>query len=425
MLERLAQLLQKASAATSLRRWAVGLVIFHLCLFGFFAVSGRVQDTVLVPDSEEYLRLAFYPLTDSIYSLDGVQSSGKREPGYPGYIMAFAAVGLIEPHVFTVGNLWPVAVVQILIYGLVCYLVARCTASRFGSLTGWFTLMLIQASPLCIYQYSIASECMTMILLGLLWMEFVQHWQKGPTWGQILRSACWLGLLSITKSVNVLFIPVLSLMAWIRLPVRFPKVVVFFILSLLPAMTWTARNKAVFGLPIMGSIDGFSSLYRGNVLPYHQISSPDHPAMPEVAKTAIAACKSDAEKYLWYKQAALSRLKENPVQYLKQCVHRTAAMFIDLYREDAISWWLYPLYLIIGNDQLFLTLLLIASLIPLWRRGDFWIESSVLFFLFSTAIYAAVYGQERYLHPAFFLLAPVHAWCLVLLLKRSRYFGWA
>lgn len=184
MLERLAQLLQKASAATSLRRWAVGLVIFHLCLFGFFAVSGRVQDTVLVPDSEEYLRLAFYPLTDSIYSLDGVQSSGKREPGYPGYIMAFAAVGLIEPHVFTVGNLWPVAVIQILIYGLVCYLVARCTASRFGSLTGWFTLMLIQASPLCIYQHSIASECMTMILLGLLWMEFVQHWQKVPPGGK-------------------------------------------------------------------------------------------------------------------------------------------------------------------------------------------------------------------------------------------------
>ena len=54
-------------------------------------------------------------------------------------------------------------------------------------------------------------------------------------------------------------------------------------------MAWTARNKAVFGLPIMGSIDGFSSLYRGNVLPFYQISSPDHPAMPEVATTAIAA----------------------------------------------------------------------------------------------------------------------------------------
>jgi hypothetical protein len=425
MLERLAHLLQKASAESALRRWAVALVVFHLSVFVALTVVDHGEDWILVQDTEEYLRLAFYPLTDGIYSLDGVQSSGKREPGYSSYIMAFAAAGLVKPHVFTVANLWPVAVVQILIYGLVCYLVARCTASRFGRLTGWLTLMLIQASPLAVYQHAIASECMTMILLGLLWMEFVQHWQKGPSWGQILRSACWLGLLSITKSVNVLFIPVLSLLAWIRLPVRFPKVVVFFILSLLPAMAWTARNKEVFGLPIMGSIDGFSSLYRGNILPYYQISSPDHPAMPEVAKTAIAACKNDAEKYLWYKQAALTWLKENPVQYLKQCVHRAAAMFIDLYRDDAISWWLYPLYLIIGNDQLFLTLLLIASLIPLWRRGDFWIESSVLFFLFSTAIYAAVYGQERYLHPAFFLLAPVHAWCLVLLLKRSRHFGWA
>jgi hypothetical protein len=135
--------------------------------------------------------------------------------------------------------------------------------------------------------------------------------------------------------------------------------------------------------------------------------------MPDEAKVAIAACKNDAEKYLWYKKAALDWLKANPFQYVKQCLHRTAAMFIDLYREDDIPWWRYPFALLVGNDQLFLTLVFLLCLVPLWRKQDIWVELSVLFFLFSTGIYGAVYGQERYLHPAFFLLAPVHAWCLL------------
>lgn len=135
--------------------------------------------------------------------------------------------------------------------------------------------------------------------------------------------------------------------------------------------------------------------------------------MPEEARRVLAACKDDGEKYLWYKAAALEWLKANPVQYVKQCVHRTAAMFIDLYRADDIPWWKYPFRLLIGNDQLFLTILLVVSVVPLWNLRDFWVESSVVFFAFNTAMYGAVYGEERYLYPSLFLLAPVYAWCLV------------
>ena len=105
-----------------------------------------------------------------------------------------------------------------------------------------------------------------MVLLGLMLVEISRGWRGGPTWAAVLRLALWTSLLAITRSVNVLFIPVLCLLLWIRLPVRWPKVALYFVLALTPAMMWTMRNKQVFGLPIMGSIDGFSSLYRGNVL---------------------------------------------------------------------------------------------------------------------------------------------------------------
>lgn len=394
-----------------LARWSLGLMIGHLMVSAVLTFSGNAQALVLIQDSLEYLKLASFPLSDGIYSLDGLQSSGKREPGYSGFIMMFMAAGIVKPHAMSAIQLWPIIAAQIVLYGWVCGRMVKQAAAIFGTMSAWGGLLIMQASPICIYQHTLASECLTTILLGLLLLEMVTHWKTGPSWPVIFRSALWLGLLGITKSVNVLFMPVLSLLLWIRLPVRFPKVAVFLMLSLLPALAWTARNKAVFGLPIMGSIDGFSSLYRANILPYYQISSPDHPDMPEVAQKAIAACRNDGEKYLWYKKAALDWLKENPLQYIKQCVHRTAAMFIDLYREAGIPWWQYPVYLLIGNDQLFLTLILLVCLIPLWRQQDIWAEIAVLYFFFSVGIYGAVYGQERYLHPAFFLLAPVHAWC--------------
>lgn len=413
MIEGLRRLFGKLVTESSLGRWAAVLTAAHLLSSAVLSYTGRADHLVLMADSKEFLELAGYPLTHGLYSLDGVTSSGKREPGYSGFVMAFMASGIVKPHDFSVTNLWPIAAAQILLYGWICGRIARKLAPVFGVAGCWLGLMIMQATQLAIYQHQLGNECVTMILLGLLALEIACRWRSGPSWGVILRSALWLSLLSITKSVNVLFVPVLSLLLWVRLPVRWPKVVVFFILSLLPAMAWTARNKAVFGLPIMGSIDGFSSLYRANILPYFQISSPEHPAMPEEARRALAACKDDGEKYLWYKQAALGWLKEHPVQYVKQCVHRTAAMFIDLYREDHIVWWKYPFYLFVGNDQLFLTLILMACIVPCWRRQEIWIELSVLFFLFSVGIYGAVYGQERYLHPAFFLLAPVHGWCIV------------
>lgn len=413
MIARVHRFLENQGRLPCLTRWAIALFAGHLIFFITLLLLGKADGWVIIQDSLEYLKLAAYPLTDGIYSLDGVQSSGKREPGYSGFIMAFIASGIVKPHVFTAANLWPVVVVQTALYGWICGMIVRHLATIFGGASAWVGLLIMQASPIAIYQYSMGNECLSTVLLGMVALEVSTHWRKGPTWGVVLRTALWLGLLGITKSVNVLFIPALSLLLWLRLPVKLPKMIVFFVIALLPALGWTARNKAVFGLPIMGSIDGFSSLYRANILPYYQISSPDHPAMPDEAKIAIAACKNDAEKYLWYKKAALDWLKANPFQYVKQCLHRTAAMFIDLYREDDIPWWRYPFALLVGNDQLFLTLVLLLCLVPLWRKQDIWVELSVLFFLFSTGIYGAVYGQERYLHPAFFLLAPVHAWCLL------------
>ncbi len=409
--------LQSLSQQPHLGRWALAFFLLHSLIFVGILISGHGLEIIVSQDSEEYLRMAAYPLTHGIYSLDGIHSSGKREPGYSAFISLFMVLKMVKPHVITVANLWPIIVGQLLLYAYTSWAVARAATKLFGGLAGFITLLLIQASPICVWQHTLRNECLTTCLLGLLWCEMAVHWKAGAPWPSIVRGSLWMGIVCITRSVNFLFIPVLAVLAWWRLPMRLHKVVAFIFLALLPSMVWTYRNYQVFKLPIAGSIDGFSSLYRSNILPYQQISSPDSPEMPEYAQKALAGL-DDAAKYQWFKKEALDWLKANPAQYAKQCVWRAAGMLIDLYRADDIPWYAYPFYLVIGNDQLFILLLLLVTFPLLLRRQDFWIESSLLFFLFSLGIYSAVYGVERYLHPALFLLAPVCGFALSSLAER-------
>jgi hypothetical protein len=399
-----------------LSHWAGALTLIHLLVFGFMAFSGRFDQQLIIQDSGEYFKLASYPLSHGFYTLDGVIPSAKREPGYSGFIMAFMGAGLVKTHILTVANVWPILAAQILLYGSICGALAKRMSPFLGHGAAYISLLLMQLGQLCPYQYALGNECITLILLGLVLLEIPLRFTDSLRWPQVLRLSLWLGLLAITKSVNVFFVPVLALLLWFRLKVNGSKLIVLVLLALAPAVSWTARNQSVFGMPIMGSMDGVSSLYRGNILPYQQISSPEQPEMPEEAKQALSLCKNDGERYQWYKTASLEWLKSHPLQYLKQCVHRTAGMLIELYRSEQIPLWRYPLDLILGNDQLLLTLILFISLFSVWRLRCLWAEVSIVFFLFSIAMYSAVYGQERYLHPAFFLLAPIHGWCLATLL---------
>lgn len=393
-------------------------VLAHAAVFAWLLTAGTADDAVVMGDTEEYVELASHVATDGMFSLDGRNPSARFEPGYVGVLALLIRARLAKPHVVEAANLWPVVAVQMLLYGLACYAVARSAARLYGDVAGLVCLALLQAGPMCIYQYSIRNECLTMSLLGFLWSSMAFARERAPT---ARRVACWgvlLGIVCVTRSVNVLFAPLLALYLWRRAPMRPPMAILLVTVALSFPAAWTARNYRAFKLPIVGSIDGFSSLYRGNILPFKELPYPTDPDMPADAQQALARFTQDGERYLWYKDAALSWIEAHPGQYLKQCVWRAAVMLVRLYRSAQVPWYERAQLLITGNVELALFVLVIVGAPLLWRRQDLWIETSIAFSLFTLAIYAAIWSDKRYFHPAMFLLAPVYACCLVHMFRR-------
>jgi hypothetical protein len=206
----------------------------------------------------------------------------------------------------------------------------------------------------------------------------------------------------------VLATPPFIIFMWWRGRVSAPRCVAFAAIVLAMPLAWTARNYHTFKLPIMGSIDGVSSLYRGNVLPFTQIPSPDKPEMPEEAKRALQGMTSDVERYQWYKEHAIQVIREHPVRYALQCLNRIVRMVTNYDVANLPAW---RALLLFKNTQ-FLCMLMLGLCLPAIlreNRRDFFVEGSLFMFVANLLLYGLVYGEIRYIMPWVFVMAPLYA----------------
>ncbi len=383
---------------------AVVLCALHTLFFAGGMFSGKGDDLFLYNDTIQYVQLASHAVTDGTFSLNGEVPSVRREPGYSTYLMAFMKLGLIKPHVISASNLWPALLLQILLYGFASFLVAKGATRMFTPFIGLLTLLFLNLYwPIFYYQYTAVSEGLAYAFLAITW-SLMAGWKMSPSFRAVAGTALVLGLACVVKSALIPFILVLSGFIWLRKKLTFPKAVVFGLVAMLFPLLWTVRNYQVTGLPILGSIDGVSSLYRGNVLPFTQIPSPEDPQMPAEAVAELSEMTQDGEKYKWYKENALEIMKAEPLRYSLQVMNRAVLMVTDFDLSEKPP--LYRYVMLIKNDW-FLTMLIFALAIPaLLRFRNFWIESALLLCLYSIGIYSVIYGLPRYLVPALFVMAP-------------------
>lgn len=387
---------------------AVVAACIHLTVLGVSLRTGAADAMMISPDSHQYVRLAGYMVTEGEFTLDGREPSARREPGYPAFLAAFMLAKWVAPHQVAMANLWPVAVVQIVLYGWACWLLARQAARMFGGMAALLCLLFTQGYwVLSRYQYDICSEAVTMVFLAAAWTTIGTWSRLRESWSALIWAAACLGLACVTKSILVLWVPVMVGFAWWRGRVPVSRVVAFAVIALVLPAAWTARNYRVFGEPIMGSIDGVSSFYRGNVIPFVHIPDPADPAMPEEAVEALAERKGDLDKYRWFKQESLQIVREHPVRYVLQVLHRAVYMLIDFDLAQPRPW--HRALVLVKNDQFLIMLVLGLQLHLLLRRGGFYIESGVLLLVFSLGVYSLIYGVTRYIMPAVYVMAPLYA----------------
>lgn len=389
---------------------ALVFVLVHLAVLSWSVTNSRSGGgEEIYPDSRQFVSLAGNVVTKGEFSLDGTNPSARREPGYVALVALFAKLGLTKPFDASAGNQWPLIATQIAFFGLASFGLARIAARTHGPLAGMITLMFAEGWwPMAKFQHAPLSECAAMVLLAGTWLALRDWDRMKKSWAALIGGALWFGFACVTKSIFVLATPVLVLFMFWRGRVPIIRCALFAAVVLAMPVLWTARNQHVFGLPIMGSIDGVSSLYRGNVLPFTQIPSPEMPEMPAEAKTALAGMTSDAQRYVWYKSHALDIMREQPVRYALQCANRLCYMVTCVDVANESPW---HLLLFFKNIHFMLMLLLAVHLPALLRRGadEFFTGAVLVMFLVTLGLYSLVYAETRYIYPWMFVMSPLFA----------------
>ncbi len=392
---------------------AVLLVMGQLAVTSVRVRSAYAGNEQVLPDTRQFIALAGHVATEGRFTLDGESPSARREPGYVAFVAAFVKCGIIRPHEASLTNLWPVVVAQIFLFGVATFGLARFTARQYGPLSGLLALLFTQGYwPVASQQHLPLSECLAMVCLAGAWLALGDSARLNRSWPALILGGAFLGILCVTKSIFVLAMPALLLFMWVRarapVPWCLPRLAVLAVLVFAMPVAWAVRNHHHFHLPIMGSIDGVSSMYRGNVLPFQQIPSPEDPAMPAEGTSALAGMKSDGERYVWYKTHAMAIMKQEPVRYGLQCMNRVIYMLTEHDIANDPAW---RALLLIKSDNVLLLLLLLVHLPTLLRRqkGDLHVEGALLMFVVTLALYGLVYGETRYLIPTMFLMTPLYA----------------
>ncbi len=389
-------------------RLAVFLTVLHLAVTFHKGLRPGDNYHSWYPDASEYLTLASHVAVDGHFTLDGVNPSARREPGYVAFVAAFIGAGIVRPYDLSFANLWPVYVAQILLYGAAAYGLAKFTTHRFGPAAGLLALLFVQGFwELFLFQHLLGNEGIVVVALAGAWLVPGDWERMKRSWPALLGSAALLGYACLTKSIFVLAVPLFAIFIWWRGRVPALRSAVYAAVVLVMPLAWTARNYHHFGLPIMGSIDGVSSLYRGNVLPFTQIPSPDKPEMPEEARQALGAMTSDVERYQWYKERAMQIIREHPVRYALQCLNRIVNMVANYDVANLPAWRALLLF----KNAHFMVMLMLALYLPsLLResRKDFFLEATLFMFIATLLLYGLVYGETRYMMPWMFMMAPFY-----------------
>ncbi len=172
------------------------------------------------------------------------ETSFMRTPGYPIFLGAFYFFGM--PDAGTV-------VLQVLLDAASIVLVWRITEKMFGERAALAAAALYAFSPLFIsFSFKILTETLFMFFFLLSNWLFLGFMEKGDAkkgfWGGLA-----MGVAVLVRPVAIP-IPILYAAAALLLKKRKEAVLVFLVVSYLPAGAWVVRNYAVFGEPVFSGI---------------------------------------------------------------------------------------------------------------------------------------------------------------------------
>jgi len=242
-------------------------------------------------DAKEYFDIAQNLIAGNGFSIDGIEPTARRSPGYPFFLAILIAVCGAAPQALYV--------VQSLINLLTIYFVFL--ALKYADVKSHFRLLAIlifSLSTSCIYINVLYAEILTMFVVALILCTALHPALRGRSWLQSLLIGFAVGALIYLRP-TFLYLPVFMLAGIVilklfyrRLPVR--NFIIITGIALLTLVPWTIRNYIVFHkfIPLVSA--GGAELWGANF---------------EIADRAVWNSVSDIQKY--EKQRTASHALQN------------------------------------------------------------------------------------------------------------------
>ena len=280
---------------------AAGIFLLLLYVLAGVIYSWIIAPVARFPDEEEYLKLSYNLLHGPGYSMDGVQLTAARPPGYAFFLAVIRALG---------GDFFSFRVAQFLLLGATILLVSRlCLGKRFFA--GVFIVTgLVICYPILFYTSGTLYPQTLSAFLFAFTLTLTLASPRGLALNVI--SGISFGVLILEVPTFFLTMGVVLGTALILKMIRWRDMLVIMLASILTIGGWSLRNAAQFHqfVPI-ASNSGVNLLVGNNELanPFEAAANIglDH-YTAQIEKLRLDEFQSDK----FYRNAAITWIKTHP-----------------------------------------------------------------------------------------------------------------
>lgn len=332
---------------------------------GLYLVAGTgyaiaLGDTLRYYDERVYVQLAHTLLDHGRYSLDGVNSTAYRPPGYPFLLAAVAASG---------GGIVAMRMLGVLALAGTVLLGYRLGVRVHGELAGAVAAVLLAGYPLLVFTAGTLYpqvHALALLLLGLVWALRAVEVSGRRRYALATGAGLAWGLMVL--AVPTFAVTVAGIGGWLLLRHRaaWPAVVVLGVATALLPAAWSARNAVVLHAFVPVSTNNGINLILGNS---------EHVTAGGGRVGDIAAYEERARQLglgevqldRYYRDAALHWIGEHPARAAELYLGKVVNNF-NYHNELATSGQNSRVKDVISAVTFYPLLLLFALRLVRWRR---------------------------------------------------------
>ena len=310
-----------------------GVVLLLLYLLAGVIYSAVLPAVARFSDEDDYLKLSYNLLHGPGYSMDGINLTASRPPGYAFFLFAIRAMG---------GDFFSFRVVQFLLLGGTVFLVSRLCAEKKAFASLFVVTLLVICYPVLFYT---SATLYPQILSGFLFVLALTLTLAAPR-GLLLNLAtgCCFGALILEVPTFLFTMVIVLVTVWILKIFRWRDVLLVGLAASLFIGGWTWRNASRFHrfVPI-ASNSGMNFLIGNN----EKATAYEAVANAGLAPYAEQADKLEMDEFQsdhYFQQVAVDWIKTHPTRAVVLYFEKVLNFFniVNVYaphsREEISTW---------------------------------------------------------------------------------------